>query len=56
MLETEFVCLPRPIERSYREDGGALVYRVRHRVPLWEKGESPRLEQRMLEGDAPFSV
>jgi alkaline phosphatase D len=56
MLETEFVCLPRPIERSDREDGGALVYRVRHRVPLWEKGESPRLEQRMLEGDAPFSV
>ncbi|MBM7121871.1 alkaline phosphatase D family protein [Dyella kyungheensis] len=56
MLETEFVCLPRPIERSDREDGGALVYRVQHRVPLWEKGESPRLEQRMLEGDAPFSI
>lgn len=55
-LETQFVCLPRPLERSDREDGGPLVYRVQHRVSLWEKGQSPRLEQRMLEGDAPFSV
>ena len=55
-LETEFVCLPRPLERSDRDDGGPLVYRVVHRTALWASGERPRLEQRMLEGDAPFSV
>ena len=40
-LETEFVCIPRPIERSSTPDGGRLLYRVSHRVRLWKKGERP---------------
>jgi alkaline phosphatase D len=55
-LETEFVCIPRPLERSDREDGGPLVYRVRHRAELWRAHESPRLTSRILEGTAPFSM
>jgi len=48
----EFVCIPRPLERSERADGGPLRYRVAHLVPLWRQGERPRLEQRVVEGDA----
>jgi alkaline phosphatase D len=50
-VECEFVCIPRPLERSEREDGGPLRYRVVHRAPLWRAGERPRLEQRIVEGD-----
>jgi alkaline phosphatase D len=56
MLETEFVCIPRPIERSERADGGPLLYRTRHRTSLWRKGERPKLELQILEGDPRFSV
>jgi alkaline phosphatase D len=49
--ECEFVCIPRPLERSPGEDGGPLRYRVVHRVPMWRSGERPRLERRILEGD-----
>ena len=55
-LETEFVCIPRPIERSDRPDGGALRYRVRSRTSLWKNGESPKLQVQILEGDPKFSV
>jgi alkaline phosphatase D len=55
-LETEFVCIPRPIERSDRPDGGPLAYRARSRTALWKKGETPKLEIQMVEGDAKFSV
>lgn len=55
-LDTEFVCIPRPLERSNSPDGGPLRYRVLHRAMLWGKGERPKLEQHMLEGDAPLSV
>jgi alkaline phosphatase D len=55
-LETEFVCIPRPIERSDRADGGPLVYRVRYRSNLWRKGESPNLELQVVEGDPKFSI
>ena len=54
-FETEFVCIPRPLERSDRADGGPLRYRVRHRAPLWGKGERPRLEQQVVEGDPELS-
>jgi alkaline phosphatase D len=50
-VECEFVCIPRPIERSPSTDGGPLRYRVVHRVPMWSKGDRPRLEQRVIEGD-----
>jgi alkaline phosphatase D len=49
--ECEFVCIPRPLERSETADGGPLRYRVAHRVPLWRRGERPRLEPRVIEGD-----
>jgi len=54
--ECEFVCIPRPIERSVGADGGPLRYRVSHRVALWRQGERPRLEQRVLEGDPGLST
>jgi alkaline phosphatase D len=54
--ECEFVCIPRPLERSDTADGGPLRYRVSHRVPLWRKGERPRLEQRVIEGDPETSL
>jgi alkaline phosphatase D len=55
-FEVEFVCIPRPLERSDRPDGGALVYRARHRASLWRRGEAPKLEQQVVEGAAPFSI
>lgn len=55
-IETEFVCIPRPVERSSRPDGGALNYRVRFRTALWKNGEAPKLEMKILEGDPKFSV
>ena len=50
-IECEFVCIPRPLERSDSPDGGPLRYRVAHHVPMWRNGERPRLEQRVIEGD-----
>lgn len=55
-LETEFVCIPWPLERAATPDGGPLTYRVQHRVPLWPAGETPRLTQRVLEGVPPLST
>jgi alkaline phosphatase D len=55
-LETEFVCIPRPLERSDQPEGGPLLYRVRHGAGLWRKGERPKLEQKIVEGDPKFSV
>jgi alkaline phosphatase D len=55
-LETEFVCIPRPLERAEGADGGPLVYRVRHVVPLWRAGEAPRLIQQVIEGNPPFAL
>jgi alkaline phosphatase D len=55
-IETEFVCIPRPLERSDAHDGGPLKYRARFRTPLWETGKVPKLEVQILEGDPRFSV
>lgn len=55
-IETEFVCIPRPLERSDGRDGGTLRYRARFRASLWEKGKTPKLEMKILEGDPKFSV
>jgi alkaline phosphatase D len=55
-LETEFICIPRPIERSDRPDGGALKYRVRFRTNVWKNGETPKLQMQVVEGDPKFSV
>jgi alkaline phosphatase D len=55
-MATEFVCIPRPIERSLREDGGPLRYRVRHEVALWRAGERPQLRLTVIEGDVGLSA
>ncbi len=55
-LETEFVCIPRPIERSTQGDGGPLLYRVKYRSHLWNSGETPKLEGHVLEGNPRFSL
>ena len=55
-LETEFVGIPRPLERSERADGGPLNYRVRSSAKLWAKGESPKLKLDVLEGDPKLSI
>jgi alkaline phosphatase D len=55
-FETEFVAIPRPLERHPAPDGGPLAYRVVHRAALWKPGERPRLEQRVLEGDPKLSI
>lgn len=55
-LETEFVCIPIPFERSETDDGGPLLYRVVHRVALWNPGEAPELRQEILEGDPGLAI
>jgi alkaline phosphatase D len=55
-LETQFVCIPRPIERATTEDGGPILYRAQFRSALWKKGESPKLTTEILEGDPRFSI
>ena len=56
MFETEFVCIPRPLERSDHADGGPLRYRIRSRTSLWRKGQSPHMDAKVLEGDARLSI
>lgn len=55
-LSTEFVCIPRPLERIDKPDGGPLLYRVVHRTRLWKAGEAPKLEQEVLEGDPRYCI
>ncbi len=55
-IEVEFVCIPRPVDRSESPDGGPLRYRVIHRAPLWRRGDAPRLEQRIVEGGVDLSL
>src|SRR5437667_188751 len=55
-MRTEFVCIPRPITRSDRPDGGPLRYRVVHTASLWKPGERPVLRQQVMEGDPGLSI
>ena len=55
-MRTEFVCVPRPITRSERADGGPIRYRVLHTAALWKSGERPQLKTSVLEGDAGLSI
>jgi alkaline phosphatase D len=55
-FEVEFVCIPRPLERSEAADGGPLRYRVVHRAKLWNRNERPQLVQRVIEGDVELST
>ena len=53
-IEVEFVCIPRPLERNEKADGGPLAYIVAHRVKHWNPGDTPRLERTKLEGKIPL--
>ena len=55
-LRTEFVCIPRPVTRSNRPDGGPLRYKVVHSAPMWTAGERPKLLQRVIEGDPGLAI
>ena len=55
-LETEFVCIPRPLERSATPDGGPLRYRVKTHTAMWQAGAAPTMSVQVVEGDAKFSV
>jgi len=55
-LRTEFVCIPRPITRSERADGGPLRYRLALTAQLWQPGEAPKLVQQVIEGDPGLGV
>ena len=55
-MRTEFVCIPRPVTRSDRPDGGPLRYRVVHAAKLWRAGERPRLTQQVIEGDPGLAI
>jgi len=53
-LDVEFVCIPRPVEHSDHPDGGSLAYRVVHKVKMWARGATPKLEQVVVEGTPPL--
>jgi alkaline phosphatase D len=55
-MRTEFVCIPRPIARSERADGGPIRYRVVHTASLWKSGDRPKLKTSVLEGDVALSI
>ena len=55
-MRTEFVCIPRPITRSERADGGPMRYRVSLTAALWKSGERPHLKTSVLEGDVGLSI
>jgi alkaline phosphatase D len=55
-MRTEFVCIPRPIARSERPDGGPIRYRVAHTAALWKSGERPQLKTSVLDGDVGLSI
>jgi alkaline phosphatase D len=55
-LEVEFVCIPRPMDRSGRADGGPLAYRVAHRVKLWKPEVQPHVVRTKVEGSLPLIV
>ncbi|MEO6326206.1 MAG: alkaline phosphatase D family protein, partial [Thermoanaerobaculia bacterium] len=55
-MRTEFVCIPRPIARSERADGGPIRYRVLHTAALWKSGERPKLKTSVLEGDVGLAI
>lgn len=55
-IRTEFVCIPRPVTRSDRPDGGPLRYRVAHVAKLWAPGEPPKMRASVLEGDVGLSI
>jgi hypothetical protein len=48
--------IPRPVARATTPDGGPLRYRVTHRAERWSADKGPKLQQRVVEGDAKLSI
>jgi len=55
-IDTEFVCIPRPITWAATPDGGPVRYRVSHRAERWKKEQHPTLKQTVLQGDPKLSI
>ena len=55
-MSVEFVCIPIPYQRSEKPDGGPLLYRVAHSARLWKAGETPKLEQKILDGNPIYCI
>ncbi|MBN8809391.1 MAG: alkaline phosphatase D family protein [Sphingomonas sp.] len=55
-IDTEFVCVPRPITRATTPDGGPIRYRVVHSAERWKPGARPQLTTTIVEGDAALSI
>jgi alkaline phosphatase D len=53
-LEVEFVCVPRPLHRSLMPDGGAVTYRVAHRLDRWLPKAKPKLTRTKIKGALPL--
>jgi alkaline phosphatase D len=53
-LEVEFVCIPRPLQRSLMPDGGAVTYRVTHRIDRWLPRGSPKVRRTKVKGTLPL--
>jgi len=53
-LEVEFICIPRPLQKSANVDGGAVRYRVTHRVDRWLARSSPKLTRTNVKGTLPL--
>jgi alkaline phosphatase D len=53
-LDVEFVCIPRPLERSASSDGGPIRYRVTHRVERWNASTRPAIKRMKVEGTLPL--
>jgi alkaline phosphatase D len=55
-IDTEFVCIPRPVAQVDGPDGGPVRYRVVHSAATWRAGEQPKLALQIVEGDPKLSV
>ena len=55
LLETEFVCVPRPIENNASSDGGALAYRLTQEVKAWGPGGVPSVQRLSVDGKLPVA-
>ena len=55
-FETEFVCIPRPLERSDNANGGPILYRARFHTSSWKRGASPKINREVTEGNPRFSI
>lgn len=53
-LEVEFVCIPRPLQRSAMPNGGPVSYRITHRLDRWSANARPKLRRTNVEGALPL--